>query len=264
MRKTLIFLLAALMALPLPAQSRYSVYKTKGTVRVCPKSESAWTAAERNRELQLGDRLQLEAGASVTIFDSSNSLLYPYETPGECTVMEAVRSVRDKAGSRTGAVNAEMKRSIEGHGAAAASYAVLGASFRAQGGAAFTDSLAVSLQGLAGAGAKDPKLALTIVPDGDAAVFKLRNGADIPLYVNILRISNGDPTVCLEFDGKEGSEGILLDAGAELVLDQYPFVVLDGARYLPFGTVRCYDTRSLQRALRRSDKEGALTAGFVY
>lgn len=263
MRKTLIFLLAALLALPLPAQSRYSVYKTKGTVKVCPRSETVWADAERNRELQLGDRLQLGAGASVTLFDSSNNLLYPYDTPGECTVMEAVRSVRDKAGSRTGAVNAEMKRSIEGRGADPAAYGVLGASFRGAGEAAYTDSLAVSLQGIAGAEPCCTQLTLSVEPDGDAAVFKLRNGADIPLYVNILRVSGEDLTVCLEFDGKEGSEGILLDAGTELVLDQYPFVVLEGARYLPFGTVRSYDTRSLQRALRRGG-EDALTSGFVY
>lgn len=263
MKKTLIWLLAALLALPLSAQSRYSVYKTKGTVRICPRSESAWTDAERNRELQLGDRLQLGASSSVTIFDSSNNLLYPYDTPGECTVMEAVRSVRDKAGSRTGAVNAEMKRSIEGRGADPAAYGVLGASFRGSGEASYTDSLAVSLRRFAASDTKGSQLALGIEPDEDAAAFKLQNKSGIPVYVNVLRVSGDELTVCLEFDGKEGSEGILLDAGAEVVLDQYPFVVQEGARYLAFGAVRSYDTRSLQRALRR-DGGDALTSGFVY
>ena len=160
MKKTILILLAALLALPLAAQSRYSVYKTKGTVRVCPKAESAWADATRNRELQLGDRLQLADNAAVTIFDSSNSLLYTYETPGECTVMEAVRSVRDKAGSRTGAVNAEMKRSIESHGSDPG-YGVLGASFRGSGEASFTDSLSVSLRMLAGTANANAQLALT-------------------------------------------------------------------------------------------------------
>ena len=263
MKKTLLILLAALLALPLPAQSRYSVYKTQGTVRVSPKAEKDWTDAARNRELQLGDRLQLGERSAVTIFDSSNSLLYTYETPGECTVMEAVRSVRDKAGSRTGAVNAEMKRSIAGHGADPG-YGVLGASFRGQGEASFTDSLAVRLHRLAGTEQGNAQLVLTLVPDGDAAVFGLRNASDTPLYVNVLRVHGEDLTVCLEFDGKEGSEGILLDAGAELVLEQYPFVMQEGARYLAYGTVRSYDTRSLQRALRRGDGEDALTTGFVY
>ena len=258
MKKTILILLAALLTLPLAAQSRYSVYKTKGTVRVCPKAESAWEDATRNRELQLGDRLQLADNASVTIFDSSNSLLYTYETPGECTVMEAVRSVRDKAGSRTGAVNAEMKRSIESHGSDPG-YGVLGASFRGQGEASFTDSLSVSLRRLKA----NAQLALTLEADGDAAVFRLRNNSPTPLYVNVLRVSGEEMTVCLEFDGKEGSEGVLLDAGAEIVLEQYPFVVQEGARYLAYGTVRGYDTRSLQRALRR-DGENALTTGFVY
>ena len=80
----------------------------------------------------------------------------------------------------------------------------------------------------------------------------------------MLRIKDGDLTVCLEFDGKEGSEGILLDAGAEIVLEQYPFVAQEGARYLAYGTERSYDTRSLQRALRRTDGDGPLTGGFVY
>lgn len=262
MKKTILILLAALLTLPLAAQSRYSVYKTKGTVRVCPKAENAWADATRNRELQLGDRLQLADNAAVTIFDSSNSLLYTYETPGECTVMEAVRSVRDKAGSRTGAVNAEMKRSIESHGSDPG-YGVLGASFRGSGEASFTDSLSVSLRMLAGAGKANAQLALTLEADGDAAVFRLRNNSPTPLYVNILRVSGEEMTVCLEFDGKEGSEGVLLDAGAEIVLEQYPFVVQEGARYLAYGTVRGYDTRSLQRALRR-DGENALTTGFVY
>ena len=258
MKKTILILLAALLTLPLAAQSRYSVYKTKGTVRVCPKAESAWADATRNRELQLGDRLQLADNASVTIFDSSNSLLYTYETPGECTVMEAVRSVRDKAGSRTGAVNAEMKRSIESHGSDPG-YGVLGASFRGSGEASFTDSLSVSLRRMKA----NAQLALTLEADGDAAVFRLRNNSPTPLYVNVLRVSGEEMTVCLEFDGKEGSEGVLLDAGAEIVLEQYPFVVQEGARYLAYGTVRGYDTRSLQRALRR-DGENALTTGFVY
>ena len=258
MKKTILILLAALLALPLAAQSRYSVYKTKGTVRVCPKAESAWADATRNRELQLGDRLQLADNAAVTIFDSSNSLLYTYETPGECTVMEAVRSVRDKAGSRTGAVNAEMKRSIESHGSDPG-YGVLGASFRGSGEASFTDSLSVSLRRLKA----NAQLALTLEADGDAAVFRLRNASAVPLYVNVLRVSGEEMTVCLEFDGKEGSEGVLLDAGAEILLEQYPFVVQEGARYLAYGTVRGYDTRSLQRALRR-DGENALTTGFVY
>ena len=263
MKKTLLILLAALLALPLPAQSRYSVYKTKGTVRICPKAEKDWTDAARNCELQLGDRLQLGEGAAVTIYDSTNSLLYTYETPGECTVMEAVRSVRDKAGSHTGAVNAEMKRSIQGRGADSG-YGVLGASFRGQGEASFTDSLAVRLHRLVGTGTGNAQLALTLVPDGDAAVFSLRNDSVFPLYINVLRINGEDLTVCLEFDGKEGSEGILLDAGAQIVLEQYPFVVQDGARYFAYGTVRSYDTRSLQRALRRGDGEDALTGGFVY
>ena len=258
MKKTILILLAALLALPLAAQSRYSVYKTKGTVRVCPKAENAWADATRNRELQLGDRLQLADNAAVTIFDSSNSLLYTYETPGECTVMEAVRSVRDKAGSRTGAVNAEMKRSIESHGSDPG-YGVLGASFRGSGEASFTDSLSVSLRRLKA----NAQLALTLEADGDAAVFRLRNASAVPLYVNVLRVSGEEMTVCLEFDGKEGSEGVLLDAGAEILLEQYPFVVQEGARYLAYGTVRGYDTRSLQRALRR-DGENALTTGFVY
>lgn len=258
MKKTILILLAALLTLSLTAQSRYSVYKTKGTVRVCPKAESAWADATRNGELQLGDRLQLADNAAVTIFDSSNSLLYTYETPGECTVMEAVRSVRDKAGSRTGAVNAEMKRSIESHGSDPG-YGVLGASFRGSGEASFTDSLSVSLRRLKA----NAQLALTLEADGDAAVFRLRNNSPIPLYVNVLRVSGEEMTVCLEFDGKEGSEGVLLDAGAEIVLEQYPFVVQEGARYLAYGTVRGYDTRSLQRALRR-DGGNALTTGFVY
>ena len=258
MKKTILILLAALLTLPLAAQSRYSVYKTKGTVRVCPKSGSAWADAARNGELQLGDRLQLTDNAAVTIFDSSNSLLYTYETPGECTVMEAVRSVRDKAGSRTGAVNAEMKRSIESHGSDPG-YGVLGASFRGSGEASFTDSLSVSLRRMKA----NAQLALTLEADGDAAVFRLRNNSPTPLYVNVLRVSGEEMTICLEFDGKEGSEGVLLDAGAEILLEQYPFVVQEGARYLAYGTVRGYDTRSLQRALRR-DGENALTTGFVY
>ena len=78
-----------------------------------------------------------------------------------------------------------------------------------------------------------------------------------------MRVSGEEITVCLEFDGKEGSEGVLLDAGAEVLLEQYPFVVQEGARYLAYGTVRGYDTRSLQRALRR-DGQDALTTGFIY
>lgn len=261
MKKTILILLAALLALSLPAQSRYSVYKVKGTVRICPKSGQEWTDAARNRELQLGDRLQLGERAAVTIFDSSNSLLYTYETPGECTVMEAVRSVRDKAGSLTGAVNAEMKRSIEGRGGETG-YGVLGATYRGQGEASFADSLAVSLRQLAGAG-NNVRLALTLVPDEDATLFKIRNQSNTPVYVNVLRVQGGELTVCLEFDGKAGSEGILIDAGAEILLEQYPFVAQEGARYLAFGTVRGYDTRSLQRALRR-DGGDALTSGFVF
>ena len=257
-------LLAALLALPLAAQGRYSVYKTKGTVKICPKAQSTWTDAARGGELQLGDRLQLGEHSAVTIFDNTNSLLYTYETAGECTVMEAVRSVRDKAGSRTGAVNAEMRRSIEGSSGAGMSNAILGASFRSQGEVSYTDSLAVSLRRLAGSAQGGSQLSLTLVADEDATVFKLKNASSIPLYVNVLRVLGEDLTVCLEFDGKEGSEGILLDAGADLLLDQYPFVTLEGARYLMFGTTRFYDTRSLQRALRRGDREGALTGGFVY
>lgn len=264
MKKTLLILLTALLALPLPAQSRYSVYKTKGTVRVCPKAEKDWTDAVRNRELKLGDRLQVGEGASITIFDSNNSLLYAYETPGECTVMEAVRSVRDKAGSRTGAVNAEMKRNIAGHGADPTAHAVLGASFRAQGGVSYTDSLSVLLHRLAQSGKEASQLMLGLEAQEDATVFRLRNASDIPLYINVLRINGAELTVCLEFDGKEGSEGVLLDAGSEVVLDQYPFVVQEGARYLAFGTVRSYDTRSLQRALRSGGGQDALTEGFVY
>lgn len=262
MKKTILILLAALLALSLSAQSRYSVYKTKGTVRICPKSGQDWTDAARNRELQLGDRLQLGERASVTIFDSSNSLLYTYETPGECTVMEAVRSVRDKAGSLTGAVNAEMKRSIEGRGGES-NYGVLGASYRGQGEVSYTDSLAVSLRKLAGAGNDGSQLALTLVQDEDATLFKIHNQSNLPVFVNVLRVQGGEMTVCLEFDGKAGSEGILLDAGAEIMLEQYPFVAQEGARYLAFGTVRGYDTRSLQRALRR-DGGDALTTGFVF
>lgn len=264
MKKTILILLAAVLALPLPAQSRYSVYKTKGSVQVCPKSEKDWTVPDRNRDLQLGDRLQLADGSAITIFDSSNSLLYTYETPGECTVMEAVRSVRDKAGSRTGAVNAEMKRSIEGRGSDPNAYGVLGASFRGQGEASYTDSLAVRLLQFAEAEKGGSQLALTLEPDEDATVFRLRNASAVPVYVNVLCVKGGERTVCLEFDGKEGSEGVLLDAGAEIVLEQYPFVRQEGARYLAYGTVRSYDTRSLQRALRRGDGTDALTTGFVF
>ncbi len=263
MKKSLLILLTTMLALPLGAQSRYSVYKTQGSVQVCPKTGSTWADAVRKQELQLGDRLQLGQQAAVTIFDNSNNLLYTYEKAGECTVMEAVRSVRNKAGARTGAVNAEMKRSIQSHGANPG-YGVLGASFRGQGEASYTDSLAVRLRRLAFTEKQNRQLSLTLLPDNDAAVFQLQNKSDIPLYVNVLRVNGQEITVCLEFDGKEESEGVLLDAGSQTRLDQYPFVVMEGARYLVFGTVRSYDTRSLQRALKRGDGEDALTAGFIY
>ena len=263
MKKSLLILLLSMLALPLWAQSRYSVYKTQGKVQVCPKAATTWADAVRKQELQLGDRLQLGEQSAITILDSSNSLLYTYEKAGECSVMEAVRSVRNKAGARTGAVNAEMKRSIQSHGADPG-YGVLGASFRGQGEASYTDSLAVRLRSLAFTEQKNHQLTLTLVPLEEAAVFQLRNGADIPLYVNVLRVDGKEMTVCLEFDGKEGSEGVLLDAGSQILLDQYPFVVQEGARYLIFGTVRSYDTRSLQRALKRGDGQDALSSGFVY
>ena len=96
-------------------------------------------------------------------------------------------------------------------------------------------------------------------------MFRIRNESEVPLYVNVLRIDGENLTVCLEFEGKEGSEGVLVDAGAEIVLDQYPFVELEGACYLVFGTTRFFDTRSLQRALRRGDgRTDALLTGFVY
>lgn len=263
MKNAVLILLAALLALPLPAGSRYSVYKAKGKVQVRPKAENTWTAAERNRELQLGDRLQLGKQSAVVIFDSTNSLLYTYEKPGECSVMEAVRYARDKAGARTGAVNAEMRRNIESHGDDP-SYGVLGVSYRGQGAVSYTDSLAALLRLLPQIGKEGSRLSLTLEPAEDATVFKIRNGSDIPLYVNVLRVSGEDLTVCLEFDGKEGSEGVLVDAGAEVFLDQYPFVEQEGAGYLVFGTTRCFDTRSLQRALRRSDGADVLTVGFIY
>lgn len=263
MKKAVLILLAALLALPLPAGSRYSVYKAKGKVQVRPKAEKAWTAAVRNRELQLGDRLQLGEESAVIIFDSTNSLLYIYEKPGECTVMEALRSVRDKAGARTRAVNAEMRRCIESHGDDP-SYGVLGVSYRGQGAVSYTDSLAARLRLLPQLGKEGSRLSLALEPAEEATVFRIRNESSVPLYVNVLRIDGEDLTVCLEFEGKEGSEGALVDAGAAVLLDQYPFVVLDGASYIVFGTTRCYDTRSLQRALRRGDGADALMTGFVY
>ena len=263
MKQAILLLLAVLLALPLPAESRYSVYKTKGSVQVCPKAEKTWSDAVRKGELQLGDRLRLGENAAITIFDGTNSLLYTYETPGECTVMEAVRSVREKAGARTGAVNAEMKRSIESHGSDP-SYGVLGVSYRAQGEASYADSLAVLLRLLSATEKSGSQLLLALEREEDATVFRVRNGSEIPVYVNVLRVSGDDLTVCLEFDGREGSEGVLVDAGSEVVLEQYPFVVQEGARYLVFGTVRSYDTRSLQRALRRGGSQDALTGGFVY
>lgn len=262
MNRIITLLAALLLVLPLTAQSRYSVYKTKGTVKLCPKTEKTWVDVQRKQDLQLGDRLQLQDASAITILDNTNNLLYPYDTPGECTVMEAVRSARNKAGSRTSAVNAEMKRSIEGHGNAP-SYDVLGASYRGQGEASYTDSLAAFVRQFAQAGISASKLSLTLVQQEDAMVFQLCNGADIPLYVNVLRIKGDEINVCLDFDGKEGSEGILLDAGAQVVLDQYPFLEQEGARYQAFGTVRSYDTRSLQRALKRGNTQDALTTGFV-
>lgn len=263
MKKTILILLAALLALSLSAQSRYSVYKTRGSVRICPKSETDWVDVTWNRVLQLGDLLHLEERSSITILDSSNSMLYMYEKVGECTVMEAVRAVRDKAGSLTCAVLAEMKRDIKGS-PAEATYDVVGVSYRGQDSVAYTDSLAVSLRQVASRGVNNAQLALQLVPEEDAMLFRLRNNADTPLYINVLRISSGELTVCLEFDGKEGSEGLLLDTGTEILLDQYPFLVQDGANYLVYGTLRYYDTRSLQRALRRSDTGEALKAGFIY
>ena len=128
----------------------------------------------------------------------------------------------------------------------------------------FPDSLAVLLRLLSATEKRGSQLSLALEREEDATVFRVRNGSEIPVYVNVLRVSGDDLTVCLEFDGREGSEGVLLDAGSEVVLEQYPFVVQEGARYLVFGTVRSYDTRSLQRALRRGGSQDALTGGFVY
>ena len=263
MKKTVLILLAALLTLSLSAQSRYSVYKTKGSVRICPKSETEWGDVTRNRALQLDDRLQLGDRSAITIFDSSNSMLYMYEKAGECTVMEAVRAVRNMAGSLTSAVLAEMKRDVKGS-PSKATFDVVGVTYRGQGSGAYADSLAASLHLFADTEVKNEQLALELVPEEDAMLFKLRNGAGSPLYINVLRICSGELTVCLEFDGKEGSEGLLLDPGAEILLEQYPFVIQDGAQYLVFGTVRYYDTRSLQRALRRPSAGEALKSGFIY
>ena len=263
MKRAFLVLLAALLTVPLPAESRYSVFKAKGTVMVCPKADKIWTDATQNRELQLNDRLLLGKSSSVRILDSTNNLIYTYEKEGECTVMEALRIAKDNAGALTKAVNAEMRRDIRSKDNEQ-SYNVLGVSFRGQKAVSYTDSLAALLCLLPQKEEDGSRLSLTVEQTEDASVFVLRNSSDYPLYVNVLRVNGDDLTICLEFDGKEGSEGVLVNAGSEIVLDQYPFVVQEGAAYLAFGTFRCYDTRSLQRALLRGGGKDTLTTGFVY
>ena len=78
MKKSILLLLTTLLVLPLWAQSRYSVYKIKGAVQICPKGQNTWAEPARKQDLQLGDRLQLGEQSAITILDSSNSLLYTY------------------------------------------------------------------------------------------------------------------------------------------------------------------------------------------
>ena len=201
MNRTILILLAALLALPMSAESRYSVYKAKGTVLVFPKAEKTWKEASPKRELQLRDSLRLGEQSAVIILDNANSLLYTYEKRGECTVMEALRYARDKAGARTAAVNAEMKRCIESR-TDASSYEVLGVTYRGHGTVSYTDSLAARLRLLPQLSKEGAKLSLALEPSRGAKVFRIRNGSVVPLFVNVLRVSGEDLTVCLEFDGK--------------------------------------------------------------
>lgn len=222
--------------------AEYAIFKVHGEVALKRKGESEWHGVEKRNPLAPQDILRIDDNSSVMIIDIESGQIFRSTFSGEKSVYDIVSSAKVASASMTALACQELYGEIKTNSMQDNDLRV-GAVFRGDNDMSDLDSLAKHLF-------KDKNVELHIVDDEDGVVhLSLKNLANKPLYVNVVRISPiGARHICFEFKPGSDCEGLLLPEGASIDLPQYQFDS-NGSTFHPFTTTFKYDTRALQRRL---------------
>lgn len=215
MKKLLLMLLLAVVALGAFAQQTYEIYKLSGTARI----DGTQTLLKVGGKVKNVTKLDLTRCTLFALLDKSSRKVYYLKPGGKSTVERAVMEVRRRASNMsTRVLNTVLASKAESR----ESWGQLGAAMR--GGDDVIDDNTQVVYGQVYATlnvlldlAKPSSLDIEAVREfvsPDAFVFRVVNRTDKPLFFNVLFVPKGRGEVSMVYATDDDMPCLMVDAGA--------------------------------------------------
>ena len=251
MNKAWIWIIGSfLVCLNLSAAGKYTIFKVSGTVRI--KSESGWQAAVRRSEVQLRDILSLATNSRVGILEESSGRIYFCAHEGEHSVARIISTARKESDRTIANVNRRMVATLNEQQQQGHTYHIIGATHRGQESDTGTQSVYAALRKALQGKRPSPILQLTWQCDEEVSTPVFQNPTNRPLYMNLIRIEQGEASIALRIGREEGVSALVIPAGCSVVAEGYAFAstLLSRSQWLLFGSPTLFDSLLLQQYLR--------------
>lgn len=277
MDKKMMLLLVAIFAIfQLEAQpTGYAIYKLTGTVSL--KKGSEWSVLQKRDEVKLTDMVRIGEKSEVQILDRTSNRIYKSLQSGEFRIVHIINQARQHSDQIAHQVNKAIFENMKRQNVQNQTFSRIGATMRGDAEQpAVTDSVYCAIRQLIDAILQvkpiswDAKLSLVKkkLSDGEF-YFKIENGHEVPLCVNLLRIDRRDQSASLCFNwGYTCDEPyILIPTKQSLSFDDYIFAEQpdeDNIVFVLFATQVPFDNQALQLLLKSGSDISDMPIATIY
>ena len=227
------------------AQSKYEIYKIKGTVKVVSQAKKA----KKGTQLTENDEIKIENKASISILDKINCKLYEYSKVGIYRVSQIIQSCADENKSITSRFLREIKDRISS-GDGKNTYSV-GAVRRGDIDELVLEQIyAFISEHINDTSSENSQVEIKLEKYEKGTIsLILVNNSEKPLYANVLQIIKDQlPFFC--FEGGDDMACLLLEPHSELNLNHVKIADM-GQKFLLICSDAEFDSDDIQNMINK-------------
>lgn len=270
MKKVALTLLASLFCCLLYAQEIY-VYSSTGVAEVQKGNE--WSRLKKRDVLSANDVVRIGQNSSLTLLDKKAEKIYAIPQSAAKKLSQLLDELKGKQQNVTAQFFNHAMKSMFNGGADRITHEAAGCTYR--GDIVENDiakSLFAKMNGNSLKGATNQKTDYAITFElverggekgiqneakiGGQAIFRVKNGSDKPMYVNVLDMdSSGETYVCLPMDDAQTMSHLLIPAESTIDLVDFPIEFTEPAgqeRMVLIATEEPYDLRIVNKYLKEN------------
>ena len=195
------------------------VYSVTGSAE--KKDDSSWVSLQRSDILSLNDAIRTDRTSSLTILDRSNNKLYSFQSETPMSVKDVISS-QQKNPSLAKEFISYLWKSVNGKTQEGAKRA--GVVYRDRDNAnLIASSLTKYKVDIKLLDSESGNEIGNVVKIGQRALFKVRNYANIPLFVNVIDMdAAGNMAECIPVPDESYMPLLMVPANSEVILNNFP------------------------------------------